>query len=147
MDREQCLIVTDGKERRWFERQKNGFRSNVSGLDPALDAAALALPVIGGHEKFSPVLRTLAAMRTYSINPTKVREMQDPDSGAALRFDGATRQASCSKRLYRQGDTERICEILSAIVPNTVGVRPIKHGKRVVTGIYAEMEREKTASV
>ena len=132
--REQCLVDTMRGERCWFEREKNTFRTSASvpGLEPALDAAALALPVVGGHERFSPVLRALASMRVYSIDPAKVREMQDPDSGAALRFDGSN-AASVLQTIERNssGAVDRICEILSAIVPNTVHVRPTKHGNKL----------------
>ena len=72
-------------------------------------------------------------MRVYSIDPAKVREMQDPDSGAALRFDGSN-AASVLQEIERHSSEDmvnRICEILSTIVPNTVHVRPMKHGNKL----------------
>jgi predicted ATPase len=129
--REQCSIG-NGSSRAWFDRTDGQFRSNVEGLKPALDPAALGLPVIGGEESFSAVLRTLAGMRVYSIEPGKLRDMQEPDSGVALKSDGAN-VTSVLKEIERQvpQDFARISEILATIVPNTKGVQVQKHGKNL----------------
>ncbi len=129
--REQCSIG-DGSSRAWFDRVENQFRSNVEGLKPALDPAALGLPVIGGEERFSPVLRALAGMRVYSIEPGKLREMQEPDSGVSLKPDGGN-VTSVLKEIERQskGDFRRISDILATIVPNTKRVAVMKHGKNL----------------
>jgi len=99
---------------------------------PSLDPASLALPVVGGEARFAPVLRTLASMRVYSIEPAKLREMQDPDSGVSLRTDGSN-ATSVLQEIERQSraDMERIGEILASIVPNTTRVRVKKHGKKL----------------
>ena len=111
--REQCS-VGEGPKRAWFDRHESAFRTNVGGLKPAIDRAALGLPVIGGEEKFSPVLRALAGMRVYSIEPGKLRDMQEPDSGVSLKWDGAN-VTSVLKEIERQSrrDFERISEILA----------------------------------
>ncbi len=129
--REQCSIG-NGSSRAWFDRVENQFRSNVEGLKPALDPAALGLPVIGGEERFSPVLRALAGMRVYSIEPGKLRDMQEPDSGVSLKSDGAN-VTSVLKEIERQSpeDFVRISEILATIVPNTKRVQVQKHGKNL----------------
>jgi predicted ATPase len=126
--REQCLVR--GERRFWFDRIGANFRSNVSGVKPSLDAASLSLPLVGGEANFAPVLRTLAAMRVYAIEPGKLREMQDPDSGTNLRSDGSN-ATSVLKEIERQSkaDFKRICEILATIVPNTRRVEVKKHGK------------------
>lgn len=54
-----------------------------------MEPAALGFPVIGGEASFAPVLPTLAAMRSYSIEPAKLRELQDTDSGMGLKADGS----------------------------------------------------------
>ena len=115
----------------WFNRAgSKRLMSNVPGITPILDPASLALPLIGGQEKFAPILRTLAAMRVYSIEPSKVREMQEPDSGSALRTDGAN-VTSVLREIERHSkeDFDRISHILTTIVPNTKRVRVKKHGK------------------
>ena len=142
---EQCLIEGTAGKRSWFERDKNKFRSNVPGWRPALDPAALALPVVGGEERFAPVLKTLASMRVYSIDPGKVGEMQDPDSGVALRPDGSN-AASVLQEIERRShgdESKRICEILGSIVPNTTRVRPNKHGNKLTLEFTQEWGEKK----
>jgi predicted ATPase len=129
--REQCWVDARGK-RFWFDRMKRIFASNVEGLRPAFDAASLGLPVIAGDKRFTPILRTLAAMRVYAIEPAKLREMQDPDSGISLRSDGGN-ATSVLQEIERHSPNEagRIGEVLASIVPNTRRVRTIKHGKKL----------------
>jgi predicted ATPase len=68
----------------------------------------------------------------YSIEPAKLRDMQDPDSGVSLRSDGSN-AASVLQEIERQSpeDVERICEILATIVPKTTRVTAKKHGNKV----------------
>lgn len=141
--REQCSIGEQAT-RAWFDRNGSRFTSNVDGLKPALDPASLGLPVIGGEAKFSPVLRALAGMRVYSIEPGKVREMQEPDSGTSLKPDGAN-VTSVLKEIERQSpdDFQRISEILAAIVPNTKQVEVQKHGKSLALQFTQEWGAEK----
>jgi predicted ATPase len=135
--REQCVVQAPGGQPAWFfNRFAQGneaiFVSNVPGLNPVLERASLGLPVIGGEARFAPVLRALAGMRTYSIEPPRLREMQDPDSGISLRPDGGN-AASVLQEIERQApeDLERISELLASIVPSTERVRPIKHGNKL----------------
>jgi predicted ATPase len=129
--REQC-VVRLGDERVWFDRDSRTFRSNVKGLKPSLEPVSLGLPVVGGESRFAPVLRTLAGMRVYSIQPAQLREMQDPDSGQSLRSDGRN-TASVLQEIERHSadDLQRIEEILTTIIPNTTRVRPVKHGNKL----------------
>ncbi|MGD1277529.1 MAG: AAA family ATPase [Tepidisphaeraceae bacterium] len=129
---EQCLVETSKPDRLWFDRSKGNFNSNVSGLGPSLDPALLALPLVGGEARFAPILKTLAALRTYRIEPGKLREMQDPDSGVTLRPDGSN-AASVLQEIQRHSgkDLARIGEILATIVPNTKKVQTTKHGNKL----------------
>jgi len=130
--REQCVVRSTKGSLHWFDRRGTKFLSSMRGLVPSLDPASLALPVVGGEARFAPVLRTLASMRVYSIEPAKLREMQDPDSGVSLRTDGSN-ATSVLQEIERQSraDMERIGEILASIVPNTTRVRVKKHGKKL----------------
>lgn len=130
--KEQCLVEASKGSRSWFEREKGAFRSNVKGLDPALDPTALALPLVGGDARFAPVVSALSRFRVYSIEPPKLREMQDPDGGTSLRRDGSN-AASVLQEIGRHSkeQMERICEILATIVPNTKAVRVRKHGNKL----------------
>ena len=130
--REQCVVNSVDGNRFWFDRAKQGFKTNVKGLDPSLEPSSLGLPVVGGIANFAPVLKTLGSMRVYTIEPAKLREMQDPDSGISLKFDGSN-AASVLQEIGRQSneDMNRIYEVLSTIVPNTKRVRPKKHGNKL----------------
>jgi len=130
--REQCLVGGEGNARAWFDRTGMKFTSSVGGVNPSVDPASLSLPLVGGEEKFAPVLRTLAAMRVYSIEPGKLREMQEPDSGTSLKSDGGN-VTSVLKEIERQSkdDFQRIADILATIVPNTKRVEVKKHGKNL----------------
>ncbi len=130
--REQCSVSDERGARSWFDRVGTEFTSNVGGMKPLLDPASLSLPLVGGEAKFAPVLRTLTAMRVYSIEPSKLREMQDPDSGTSLKSDGGN-VTSVLKEIERQSkdDFQRISEILGSIVPNTKRVQVKKHGKNL----------------
>ncbi|KKL19070.1 hypothetical protein LCGC14_2469180, partial [marine sediment metagenome] len=130
--REQCLVCASDGKRHYFDRRGKQFRCNVKGVQPSLDPASLALPVVGGNERFEPILRTLGGMRAYSLEPGKIREMQDPDSGLSLKRDGSN-AASVLQQIERNApeDLERICQILSKIVPCTKTVRPTKHGNKL----------------
>jgi len=85
--REQCLVRKERGGGSWFDRADT-WTSNTKGLTPALEPSALALPLVAGDERFAPFFRVLGAMRAYSIEPARLREMQDPDSGVTLKPDG-----------------------------------------------------------
>jgi len=130
--REQCSVTGERDSRAWFDRVGTRFTTNIGGMNPSVDAASLSLPLVGGEASFAPVLRTLAGMRVYSIEPRKVREMQDPDSGTSLKSDGSN-VTSVLKEIERhsESDFRRISDILATIVPNTVSVEVKKHGKNL----------------
>jgi predicted ATPase len=145
--REQCAVAGDLGTLSWFDRRGTTFTSNVGGVKPSLDPASLCLPVVGGEAKFAPVLRTLAAMRVYSIEPGKLREMQEPDSGTSLKSDGSN-VTSVLREIERQSgsDIKRISDILATIVPNTKQVYVKKHGKSLsleITQEWGEKKRQK----
>ena len=130
--REQCLVTTREGRWHWFDRIGSEIRSSISELKPSPDPPSLMLPLVGGDARFAPVWRALAGMRTYQIEPGRLRDMQDPDSGMGLRSDGSN-AASVLQEIERRSPEEisRICQLLAAVVPNTTEVSPIKHGNKV----------------
>jgi predicted ATPase len=143
--REQCLVkMVDGR-RWWFDRD-NEWKTSATGLTPALEPTALALPLVGGDERFAPIFKLLGAMRVYSIEPAKLREMQDPDSGVTLRPDGSN-AASVLQELRRGENakeiTAEIHAILEAIVPETKSVLPKKHGNKLSMSFTQEWGEKK----
>jgi predicted ATPase len=130
--REQCSVSVEAGAQSWFDRVGTRFRSNLRGVNPALDPASLSLPLVGGEEKYAPVVRMLSGMRVYSIEPRKLRDMQEPDGGTSLKADGAN-VTSVLKEIERHSKDEfqRISDVLATIVPNTKRVGVKKHGKNL----------------
>lgn len=130
---EQCLVRKKDGNRCWFDRTDK-WKSNVEGLTPALEPSALALPLVGGDERFAPIFKVLGAMRVYSIEPSRLREMQDPDSGVALKPDGSNAASVLQELLRGAGASDTRAEInriLESIVPATNAVSPKKHGNKL----------------
>jgi predicted ATPase len=130
---EQCLVRKKDGTRWWYDRTEK-WNSNVEGLTPALEPSALAMPLVGGDERFAPIFRLLGAMRAYSIQPAKLREMQDPDSGVALKPDGSNAASVLQELLRGENTSETSAEInriLESIVPATNAVSPKKHGNKL----------------
>lgn len=132
--REQCLVRMKNGARWWFDRGDT-WRTNADGLTPTLEPTALALPLVGGDERFASIFKLLGAMRVYSIEPARLREMQDPDSGVALRSDGSNAASVLQELTARGADAaatrQEIHAFLEAIVPETMSVKPKKHGNKL----------------
>ena len=130
--REQCTVTPKEGQRFWYERKGVKFTSNVEGLAPQLEPTALSLPVVGGDQRFAPVFRALSAMQVYSIEPNRLREMQDAGSGLVLNDDGSNAASVLQEVTRSSEDTlERIQEFLQAIVPNTTAVYSKPHGAKL----------------
>jgi predicted ATPase len=138
--REQCRAGTNF----WFDRDRGKFTSSVSGLKPSLDPASLGLPLVGGEAKFAPVLRTLAAMRVYSIEPGKLREMQEPDSGIILRSDGSNVTSVLREIQRKSGDDfQRIEKTLERILANNLRVQVKKRGNHLSLSLVQQSGEKK----
>lgn len=130
--REQCLVIGTEQSKHSFDRNGDVFKSNVKSLEPSIESTALGLPVVGGNPIFAPVFKTISGMRTYAIDPGKLKDMQDPGSEVSLRPDGSN-ATSVLREIERTNpqDFESICEILASIVPNTKSVTTIPHGNKL----------------
>ena len=129
--REQCVLEkTDGKIDRFDRRLSRLNLGDISNLD--MDRSALALPIVGGDIRFKSISKFLSEMRVCRIEPTALREMQDPDGGLRLHSDGSN-TASVLREMQRESpdDWELISKILEGIVPGTISVQPKKHGNKL----------------
>jgi len=144
VEREQCIVRRRDGSCNWFDRSRGKFHSNARFLEPSLEASALALPLVGGSARFQAVLRFLAEMQVYRIEPAALREMQDPDGGVRLRSDGSN-AASVLREIKRKSpdDWERVVELLESIVPKTVSVQPKKHGNKLTLEFTQEWTKSK----
>lgn len=148
--RERCELQTSAGKHWWFDRTSDSWTSNADGLTPALEATALALPLVGGDERFAPVFKLLGSMRVYSIEPAKLREMQDPDSGLSLKSDGSNAASVLQELTTRGPDSvatrDEIQAFLEAIVPDTQAVRPKKHGNKLSMSFSQQWSDDKKLS-
>ena len=115
---ETChTLRSDGSDEMFLRRNVDGpqgWQSSMEFLQPAVEPDALVLPLVGGVERFRPVLRFLSGMRIYRIDPKAVRAMQDPDGGTGLRSDGRN-AASVLRDIERKSPAEdrmRVCELM-----------------------------------
>lgn len=130
--REQCSVMRRDGSHNWFDRSRNAFRCNTDSLQPAFEANALALPLVGGDTRFFPVFRFLTMMRVYRIEPARLREMQDPSIGMLLHPDGRN-AASVWREIGARSphDAEIIRDLIKKIVPGAIDIRPkMMHGDK-----------------
>ncbi len=134
--REQCVLSLRDGTKKWFDRTQDQMKTNVEPFRQTtfkvFARGALSLPSLSGVLPFEIVTQILRSMSVYSIEPSKLRDMQDPDGGTRLRGDGAN-AASVFEEIERRSpqDVQRISEFLSTIVPNTKTVDTIQHGKKL----------------
>jgi predicted ATPase len=126
-----------GKRRISRFRVKNGVildvpggpRGLIVGTPEEIDNKTLGLPLFGGLPQLRPILQVLRDMRTYSIVPDKLRELQDPDEGFKLESDGRN-AASVLRRLEATSRAELI-EMLSYVVPGVTDVKTVTRGNKL----------------
>ena len=125
--RERCVVEPFMDKRVEFEIRGGQFVKEVSGIRPRLEPDRLALAMLAGVEEFRPVYDFLTDIRRYSVRPERLRELQDldPAEGQTLNPDGSN-AASVLRRLRNEDEEiyERICNLLSAVVPGVESVEP-----------------------
>lgn len=139
--REQCIV--QGKQKIWYDRRENSFESNVDFLKNFdarfVPASSLFLQTIGGLYPFVIVQQFLKAMGVYSIEPGKLRNMQDPDIGTSLRADGRNATSVLLEIIGGSRDLAlRISELLAAISPGMKRVFPVRQGKQLTLKFIQE---------
>jgi predicted ATPase len=134
--REQCTVdgIREGKQ--WYDRSEDSFETNIEFLKTfnptVVSASVLCLQLFGGFYPFHPVQQFLKAMSVYSIEPGKLRNMQDPDIGTTLRPDGRNATSVLTEIIAESKDVAvRISEILASIAPGMKRVYPVRQGKQL----------------
>ena len=118
--------------RAWFDRKGREFRSSRKELEPEIDPQGLVLPMLSGSPGFRGLSSAISGVRAYSIEPSRLRDLHEPDAGTQLRRDGSN-VASVLKEIAGRSpdDLQRIRELLSAVVPCTKSVSPFSRGNRL----------------
>jgi predicted ATPase len=132
--REQCIVTDASGKRAWFDRTGQKISSSVEYLSgdglTFVSRDALAIPFLSGTVDLHVAGLALKSIAVYSIEPGKLREFQDPDSGNRLLPDG--RNAASVLAEIPQGSAEfrRLFEILSTVIPDFERVRPHTIGRK-----------------
>lgn len=122
VSRERCIVEQLFKEDR-YQVQNGEFTTQVPGIRAKIEPDRFALTILSAVEEFRPVFDFLSRMRFYSIVPERIREIQEPDAGDVLRRDGGN-AAAVLREMKRKvpEDYERVCRLLSKIVPGVSSV-------------------------
>jgi len=117
--REKCVVQEFMGEDYVFEVRDGRFTREIRGIRPKLSPDRLALFAAAATEEFSRLYDFLTSMRFYSVVPSLLRELQEPDPGEFLKRDGCN-AAAVLKRLMTEaqgGDSyARLCRLLSKVV-------------------------------
>ncbi len=135
--RERCVIQPRPGSRHEFEVAHGKFIRPVPGIRARIEPDRLALTVLSATEEFRPIFDFLTGIRNYNLRPERLRSLQDPDprEGMILLSNGSN-AASVLRRIINQDDDrngqvyERICRLLSQIVPGTISVHPKSLGQK-----------------
>ena len=104
----------------------------MEGFAPAIDPQGLVLPLVGGYLGFRTLTTAITGMRVYSLEPSKLRDFQEPDSGTILHRNGSNVASVLKEIEHRSSDDMlRIRELLAAVVPHTDSVTTVSHGNRL----------------
>jgi predicted ATPase len=116
--RERCETQGFMENRHLFEVADGAFKKEIPGIRPKVSSDRLALFAASATEEFRPVYDFLTSIRFYSIVPSCLRELQNPDPGEYLKGDGSN-AAAVLKRLAETNEGrpyDRLCRLLSKIV-------------------------------
>lgn len=135
--REQCWITDYAGNRTWFDRKKQEVSSNADVLrgiqESIVSKDALTIPILGSILPFRALVNTLKTMTVYAIDPAKLREFQDPDSGERLLPDGSNAASVLRELTKDHGDIlRRLLEVLGSVVPDLSSVRANISGRKQI---------------
>ena len=104
----------------YFKVRRGEVTSSVS-VAPAASVDRLYLVNASGLPEFRDVYEALSRMGSYSLNPTVIRELQQPDAGDFLARDGRNIASVLSQLATHARPTkERIQTYLSKVVPGVM---------------------------
>ncbi|MFH1927732.1 MAG: AAA family ATPase [Chloroflexota bacterium] len=147
--RERCVVQTITGPRHEFEVKSGHFVREVPGIRPVIKPDRLALTMVSGVEEFRPVYDFLTGIRRYSLHPHRMAELQNPDPGEGQELlpDGSN-AAAVLRRIKDLSPSngqvyERICRLLSRIVPGTTRVEAKSQGRKETLVFRQEVGSER----
>lgn len=134
--REQCVCKTKSHGTGWYERigtRVRGSEAWLKAIEHWNAPAGLLMPLLASTPPFHYVSGLIKDMRVYSIEPSKLREAQKPDTGALLNSDGGNAASVLQELRRREPElVTRLEEILSSITPNIGRVWTVRQGKNLL---------------
>jgi predicted ATPase len=118
------LDTNEPLSRCFFKVHRGEVTESSVGSPPSASSDRLYLVNASGMREFRPVYDALSRMGFYNLNPDRIRELQDPDSGELLARDGSN-LAAVYKRLEHDDGARatRIEEYLAQVVPGVSGIQ------------------------
>ncbi len=133
--REQFVLEDMGGALSYYDRRLTRVETNVSWMKAIQNwsaTSALLLPFVSSANPFYGFGTLLRAMRVYSIEPGKLRESQDPDTGVALRSDGGNAASVVHELAQTHPEIlSRLTEMLRTITPNVSKISTIRQGRKL----------------
>ncbi len=125
--KEECEIYDQTTKSPHYFSIKEGrpVESSVAVL-PAAMSDRLFLVAASGLPEFRPVFDAFSSIRVHQLNPAVIGEMQKPDAGAFLSYDGHN-LASILRR-FSPPERQHVINYLSKIVPEIIDVQPSEQG-------------------
>jgi predicted ATPase len=129
--REECRFESLLAHPAHFMIKEGVVVSASADVRSSLERDRLALVALSGLAEFRPVYDHLARMGFYSLDPRRIRDLQDPDPGQSLARDGRN-LAAVIRELRRSGSDAltEITEHLRAVVPGVVAVEQEAVGRK-----------------
>jgi len=127
---EKCTIGNGNKQAEYWI-QEGVIKSSSFHPTPPVPIDRLYLNIASGFPEFRPLYESLSGMGFYNINPSKLREYQEPDPGNLLLRDGGNlTSVIASIERNNKKVKERIEEYLGSIVSGVKGVNKITLGPK-----------------
>ncbi len=125
---ERCVVRNCDAATYRFETHEGVFKDPIPGIRPQVAPDRLALYAASAIEEFRPVYDFLTAIRIYSVDPQKLRELQDPDPADYLESDGSN-AAFVLKRIAEQNHAgyDRLCRLLGQVAEGIKSVEGVEH--------------------
>ncbi len=125
-----------------FEIAEGEFIHPIPGIRPKMEPDRLALFAASATEEFRPVYDFLSAMRVYSIEPFRITDAEETDSGEALETHGANAASVLRSLAERSPEVfERINRLLAQAVQGVDRVEARTQGQKVSLAFWKDLEK------
>ena len=127
-----------------YEVEQGKFKREVEGIRAKIEPDRLALTVLSATEEFRPVYDYLRNMRFYSLEPARIRDLQEADAGNILKGDGSNAASVLREIMKHNPDNYALlCKLLSKVVPGTRRAEYVPVGQKETISFKQEVVGDK----